>query len=193
MNSLHKQFSLLWRFLGFFQKPFLRALHAVIVVLVFFQLLGGFSVSPLMSSEIFSSELPFWGHILTGLTILLLALTLAAYSLYTKGFRTFFPYMFGDIGQLRTDFAAILRFNLPAPRAGGLASSVQGLGLGALLLTALTGGLWFVLPLGGAAQSCLLQLHSLAALLLALYFAGHGGMGLQHFVAWQCKMRAPKK
>ena len=39
-SALGNQAKLLWQFLGFFQKPYLRFLHAIIAVLVILQILS---------------------------------------------------------------------------------------------------------------------------------------------------------
>lgn len=187
MSTIGTQISLLWRFLGFFQKPLVRILHASIVVLVFMQLLGGQLVSPLMLSAPPVEGFPLYAHMTSGLVILFLACVLVFNSLRNHGLAHFFPYLFGNIKQLKLDLVDTLHLKVVAPRSGGLASSVQGLGLGVLLLTPLAGLFWLSLRLDGLPAWSAADMHSLAAALLAIYFAGHGCMALLHFVMWQRK------
>ena len=51
-SALGNQAKLLWQFLGFFQKPYLRFLHAIIAVLVILQILSSFAMHMLSSGQI---------------------------------------------------------------------------------------------------------------------------------------------
>lgn len=182
--QLPNRVALLWRFLGFFQKPFLRALHATVAVLILFQLFGGLGVSPHVYGLPFGESFVLWGHGLSGLLILTLSIVLVVVCFATNGLFHYFPYAFGDFSQIRRDLADTLHFRLVAPRAAGLANAVQGLGMCALLLTALSGASWLFFRWLGLFEGWLLGVHSFAATLLALYFIGHGGMALLHFRLW---------
>ena len=92
-SALGNQAKLLWQFLGFFQKPYLRFLHAIIAVLVILQILSSFAMHMLSSGQInpaLSSWLASWYHILSGLLVVILSLLLAADSLTKRGFHYFF-------------------------------------------------------------------------------------------------------
>lgn len=172
----------LWRFLRFFQPPFLCGLHALVALLVFAQ----FCTSAFMSIWSDSASWSGWLHMLTGMGLCALGLALACYSLGRHGLRYFFPYLWGDTGQLRKDLSASLHGRLVGPRAKGLAACVQGLGLGALLLTAFSGLAWFWLWRGGSPWAEDMRIsHEWVAALIILYFIGHGGMAMTHFVLWQ--------
>lgn len=91
-SALGNQAKLLWQFLGFFQKPYLRFLHAIIAVLVILQILSSFAMHMLSSGQInpaLSSWLASWYHILSGLLVVILSLLLAADSLTKRGFHYF--------------------------------------------------------------------------------------------------------
>ena len=106
-SALGNQAKLLWQFLGFFQKPYLRFLHAIIAVLVILQILSSFAMHMLSSGQInpaLSSWLASWYHILSGLLVVILSLLLAADSLTKRGFHYFFPYLWGDTEQLKKEF-----------------------------------------------------------------------------------------
>ena len=105
-SALGNQAKLLWQFLGFFQKPYLRFLHAIIAVLVILQILSSFAMHMLSSGQLnpaLSSWLASWYHILSGLLVVILSLLLAADSLTKRGFHYFFPYLWGDTEQLITN------------------------------------------------------------------------------------------
>ena len=188
-SALGNQAKLLWQFLGFFQKPYLRFLHAIIAVLVILQILSSFAMHMLSSGQInpaLSSWLASWYHILSGLLVVILRLLLAADSLTKRGFHYFFPYLWGDTEQLKKDIQASLRFKMVPPRPKGLATAVQGLGLGALLLVVLSGLIWFILWRNGSSFAGLaLETHKNVTLLIELYLIGHGCMALLHFFVWQ--------
>ena len=75
---------------------------------------------------------------------------------------------------------------MPVPRPKGLATAVQGLGLGALLLVVLSGLIWFILWRNGSSFAGLaLETHKNVTLLIELYLIGHGCMALLHFFVWQ--------
>ena len=192
-SALRNQATLLWQFLGFFQKPYLRFLHAAIAVLVILQILSSFAMHMLPSGQInpaLSSWLASWYHILSGLLLAVLSLLLAADSLTQRGFHYFFPYLWGDTEQLKKDILDSLRFKMVTPCPKGLATSVQGLGLGALLLVVLTGLIWFILWRSGSSFAELaLETHKNVTILIELYLIGHGGMALLHFFVWQRKAR----
>lgn len=91
-SALGNQAKLLWQFLGFFQKPYLRFLHAIIAVLVILQILSSFAMHMLSSGQLnpaLSSWLASWYHILSGLLVVILSLLLAADSLTKRGFHYF--------------------------------------------------------------------------------------------------------
>ena len=133
-----------------------------------------------------SSWLASWYHILSGLLVVILSLLLAADSLTKRGFHYFFPYLWGDTEQLKKDIQASLRFKMVPPRPKGLATAVQGLGLGALLLVVLSGLIWFILWRNGSSFAGLaLETHKNVTLLIELYLIGHGCMALLHFFVWQ--------
>ena len=55
--------ALLWRFMGFFQTPFLRALHALVVLFVILQLCS----SALMAVTPDGASVTAWYHLLAGM------------------------------------------------------------------------------------------------------------------------------
>lgn len=183
-SKLVLQFNLLWRFLGFFQAPRIRMLHAVVVLLVCWQLLTGWLMP-------FPDGFLGWSHILGGLACVVFGATLIVTSLRQRGFPYFFPYLWGDIAQLKKDLIASMQFKMIPPRPKGLATVVQGLGMGALGLALLSGLCWFLLRGLGAhgAASVVREIHESVVVLVELYFLGHGSMALLHFVSWQKKTK----
>lgn len=188
-----RQPALLWRFLGFFQTPYVRFLHALVAVLVILQILSSSALHMNAAGHFVPGPVTWLAsryHMAAGLVALLLSLLLAAASLSRHGLRHFFPYLWGDTEQLKKDLLASLRFKMVPPRPRGLAAAVQGLGLGALLLTVFSGLLWFILWRNGSGFADVpLAVHKVIAPLMGVYLIGHGGMALLHFARWQRKAR----
>ena len=170
---LKSQLGLLWRFLGFFQPPLLRVLHAVVVCMVLLQVLTHLLGLGTM-------------HMVFGLALCVLGFGLIACGLGMRGPRHYFPYLWGDMAQLTKDIAAIRSGKLIiAPRPKGLACVVQGLGMGALSMSLLTGLWWFRTWQLGTPSHLAATLHGLFVWLLLAYAVGHGGMAMGHFFFWK--------
>ena len=187
-SVLREQPALLWRFFGIFLKGFLRNAHAGVITLVLWQFLtsSGVSFKP------GSNPLYLWLHVAGGLGTVLLGSIFVAASLKARGLKDFFPYLWGDTSALEADIKKSLKGKLLSPHPMGLASSVQGLGMGALLLVAYSGLTWFGLWLGHASTAHLArEIHKNLTPLIILYFIGHGSMASIHFIWWQRHL--PKK
>lgn len=103
-----------------------------------------------------------------------------------RGFRYFYPYLWGDFKQIKEDINSLLAKKLPDSSPKGLAATVQGLGLGALSIVILSGIAWFILwlqqsPLALEARS----IHKSLTILIEIYIYGHGGLGIIHFIIWK--------
>ena len=173
----------------FFQKPYLRFLHAIIAVLV---ILGNPEQLRHAYAFVRRSIPPSVAGLPRGIiscqacSLLSSACQRRRTSLTKRGFHYFFPYLWGDTEQLKKDIQASLRFKMVPPRPKGLATAVQGLGLGALLLVVLSGLIWFILWRNGSSFAGLaLETHKNVTLLIELYLIGHGCMALLHFFVWQ--------
>lgn len=187
LTSIRTQCSLIWRFLGIFQKGFIRYAHAGIILLVLWQLMTSSGIAlRAQGLEGEAGHFFLWLHIAGGFTTLVLGVMLVAASLTRRGLKSFFPYLWGDVTVLVDDIKKSLSFKLLPPHPKGLASTVQGLGMGALLLVTFSGALWFWLWLNHSAYlRDARDLHDAMAALVTLYLLGHGGMALLHFAAWQ--------
>ena len=179
-QKLTAQARLLWRFLGFFQPPLLRFLHALVIGLVALQVL----------TKLFGLGM---SHVILGLVLCLAGFALVGCSLWKRGLRHYFPYLWGDTEQLAKDVAAIRSGRLIiAPRPKGLATVVQGLGMGALSMALLTGLWWFRSWQMGHISQTAASMHSLFVWLLLAYAVGHGGMAMGHFFFWKKAVGTPK-
>lgn len=128
-----------------------------------------------------------WIHIITGLTLTPIVLLFIIIELKSHGFKYFFPYFYGNYGQIKGDFQSLQRLQLPEPNPYGIATIVQGLGFGALALVVLSGMTWFFSWQSGASWSdAIKEAHELFTGLIVAYVIGHGGMGALHiFLQWK--------
>lgn len=196
-SAVAAQIAALWRFLGFFQAPVLRVMHALVVIMVTLQLCSSLGMPGAPQHGVTVGTVGYLAssyHILGGLFLVVFSCVFTWKSFSLRGLKHFFPYLWGETEQLRKDIVTSMQFKIVAPRPGGLATVVQGLGFGALLLTVFSGFAWFALWRAGAPQAAqALTVHKSVVVLLILYFLGHGGMALLHFTVWQRTMARQKK
>ncbi len=181
---MKRLFKIFWDYLKNHQTPQIRIFHLVVMLLVILQVLNSSLLSFTKNGAISASLIFYlgtWCHILLGLVLIPLAVIFVLLCFREHGFRSFYPYLFGNFTQIKSDLNHLRQFKLPDPEVGGLADSVQGLGLGALLLALFFGGCWYLawsshLPLA----KNLRDLHGLFASLTQIYLFGHGTMALVH-------------
>lgn len=166
------------------QSPTIRVIHVVVLLLVISQIVVSNFMGFSDDGEISRKGIEFYGtwmHIITGLFIIPVALIFIAVELRSHGFGHFFPYLSGDVTQLKADIGQLRQFKLPEPSEKGLAAVVQGLGLGALILVLLSGMSWFIswsyhAPWAESVK----EVHEFLTGLIQAYIIGHGCMGLLH-------------
>ena len=120
-------------------------------------------------------EEPDWvtlAHVVVGFLALPLGIGYAAAVVQGGRWREYFPYLGGDLGAVGRDLAGIFRGRLPTVEGGGLFPMIEGLVLLALLVSALTGAAWFLVP-GTETAVALREAHILAS-------RGFGGLLLLH-------------
>jgi cytochrome b561 len=166
------------------QSPLIMSLHLAILVLVISQIIVSNFMDFTDAGEISDNGVEFYGtwlHIITGLSIIPLALLFLGAVLKQRGFKYYFPYLTGDFSQLKKDINQLMKLQLPEPVACGIAAIVQGLGLGALLLVLFSGLTWFLswrynLPWSDDVK----EIHETLTGFLQAYLIGHGSMGILH-------------
>jgi cytochrome b561 len=162
----------------------IRYLHITIIILVLSQIVVSNFMDFNDAGEISTDGIEFyatWLHIITGLFIIPLGLFLTGAVLIQHGFSNFFPYLGGDLSQVKADIAQLMKRELPEALPNGLAAVVQGLGLAALLLVLSSGLIWFLswnahLPWADAIK----EVHEFSTGFLLAYIVGHGAMGALH-------------
>ena len=166
------------------QTPTIRVIHLLVLLLVISQILVSNFMGFDDNGEISRKGIEYYGtwvHIITGLFIVPIAFVFVIVELRSHGFGYFFPYLSGDMTQLKADIGQLMQFKLPEPEEKGLASVVEGLGLGAMLLVLLTGMGWFIswryhAPWAEGVK----EVHEFLTGLVEAYVIGHGCMGLLH-------------
>jgi cytochrome b561 len=166
------------------QSPRIRYFHIFVLLLVLSQIVVSNFMGFTHGGEVSTNIIRFyatWLHIFTGIILLPIALIFAFLVIKEHGIKYFFPYLFGDFSQLKIDLLKMKNLELPDPEAKGLATIVQGLGLGALFLALFSGLTWFAAwkyhaPWSHGAK----EVHEFLVGLIEAYIVGHGGMGLLH-------------
>ena len=166
------------------QPPAVRYIHFTILCLVLSQIIVSNFMGFTSNNEVSKNIVEFYGtwiHIGTGLCLIPIAFVFIYIELKRHGFKYFFPYIYGDFSQLKKDLQQLIQFGLPEPSAYGIASIVQGLGMGALTLVLLSGLTWFLswvfmVPWSDSIR----EIHKLLTGLIEAYVVGHGGIGLLH-------------
>jgi cytochrome b561 len=180
MNIIH----IIYGYLRERQPRAVRFLHITILCLVLSQIIVSNFMGFTDNGEISKKAVEYYGtwiHIATGLSLLPLTFVFVYIELKRHGIKYFFPYFYGDFSQLKKDIKQLKEFELPEPSAYGIATIVQGLGLGALTLVVLSGFTWFLswIYMAPWADS-IKELHELLTGLIEAYVLGHGGMGMLH-------------
>lgn len=175
-----------WAYLAKTQSKPLRILHLATALFVIIQILDSNKISRSDIVQVYETTISpsfIWMHVIVGIIVFLLSLSLTAYCLLTRGVKYFYPYLWGDFTQVKQDLRQMIGLSLPPASPKGLAACVQGLGLGALLLVALSGLSWFILfRMNVLWAPKMLDWHKNFTTLIVIYVFAHSAMGALHFV-----------
>ncbi len=177
--------------------PLIRNLHYLILFFVLYQILISNFIEVNDDGMIGQNIIEYygtWSHIIIGLFLFVLAITFTIVELSKHGFAYFYPYLSGDISQLKSDINRLKSLEIPELAPKGLAAIIQGLGLGTLLLVVLSGAIWFLFWLNDSSlANDVKEIHELLTGLIEAYVIGHGGMGLLHMFVTYKKQKAASK
>jgi cytochrome b561 len=177
-----------WGYLREHQPLLIRIFHIVILCLVLSQIIVSNIMGFAKTGEVSKNIVIYYGtwiHIITGISLFPVTFLFVFIELKRQGSKYFFPYLYGDFSQLKNDLWSLIRFKLPEPSAYGLATIVQGLGLGALALVVCSGLIWYLTWTYMAPWAhTLKEVHESLTGLIEAYVIGHGGMGLLHIFCW---------
>lgn len=160
-------------------------LHVVVIFWVLWQILLSFGMHVKGNTPFSQITLIDKLHIYGGLGLFILTLVFFLMVLYRRKMADLYPWLKGNWRVLKSDLHTLLSWKLPEPAPGGLAATVEGLGLLALLLAVFTGLLWYIsASLGFMIAADLLALHKTSVGLIELYFYGHASFALLHYFMW---------
>ncbi|WP_455207216.1 cytochrome b/b6 domain-containing protein [Kaarinaea lacus] len=166
------------------QSPTIRLLHITVLSFVLVQIVLSNLMDFTDAGEISNKPVEYfgtWAHILSGIILLPIALSFVVVELKLHGLRYFFPYLWGNVVELKRDIAQLKQLHLPELKPGGIAAIVQGLGMGALCLVLLTGLIWFSSWVYDAKwANTFRELHESLTGVIEFYLVGHGAMGVLH-------------
>lgn len=124
------------------ETPFLRVLHIIVAVLVLAQIINSnYTVSEALSESGFTSIVT-WIHVISGFGLIFCGIAMMAWMLTQRGFKYYYAWMTLDFRGIVDDIRTLTQRQLPDAHAGGMAATVQGLGVLALLGVAVCGAAW---------------------------------------------------
>ncbi|MEH3774308.1 cytochrome b/b6 domain-containing protein [Enterobacter asburiae] len=166
------------------ETPFFRVLHILVAVLVLVQIINSNFTESEALHESGLNGIVTWMHIISGSGLIFCGIAMMAWMLTQRGCKYYFAWLALDFRGIVDDIRTLSLRQLPDAHAGGMAATVQGLGVLALLGGALCGAAWFVLnatlgPVSSVTESAL-HLHKFLTVFIETYFWAHGFMGLVH-------------
>lgn len=166
------------------ETPFFRVLHILVAVLVLVQIINSNFTESEALHESGLNGIVTWMHIISGSGLIFCGIAMMAWMLTQRGCKYYFAWLALDFRGIVDDIRTLSLRQLPDAHAGGMAATVQGLGVLALLGVALCGASWFVLnatlgPVSSVTESAL-HLHKFLTVFIETYFWAHGFMGLVH-------------
>lgn len=174
----------IWLLLPHREFPGFRVLHFAIAILILSQIINSNLVSTDALDETGTDNIVTWFHILSGAGLIVLGILLMLWMLHKRGVRYYYSWLFLDFSGIKYDINTLKRFSLPDAHHGGIASTIQGLGVLALLAVSLSGALWFVCDyfsiLTVANTDLIITLHRFLTSFIEVYFFAHGAMGILH-------------
>ena len=163
---------------------FFRYLHMLIAFLILAQIINSNLTHRKALGQFSLAGIVTWLHIISGFATLMLGIIMLCWMLSQRGFRYYFSWLCLDFRGIRQDLRTLFSLRLPDAHPGGIAASVQGLGVVSLHAVAVCGGLWFVLITFDGANASLahqvLHLHKSLTLYIETYFWAHAAMGILH-------------
>ena len=160
-------------------------LHAIVMSVVLLQIFSSFFMHVHGDTGLAALTAVDWYHITAGLGLVLLTPVFMALLLKRRHWQDLYPWMRGDFTQIKMDISTLVSKHLPDAKPAGLAATVEGLGLLALLLALISGASWLAgLYSGWSFTPALLELHKTLVGLIEAYVYGHGGFALLHLVVW---------
>ncbi|MEJ2602159.1 MAG: cytochrome b/b6 domain-containing protein [Gammaproteobacteria bacterium] len=122
-----------------------------------------------------------YAHIALGLAMVPLALAYALTNTLGGRWRDYFPWLAGNLAEVKRDLTGLLKARLPQPGGAGLFSLIEGIVLILLLATAVSGLGWFLLE-GSRPAMVWREWHIVAADALVVALIVHAIAASLHLV-----------
>lgn len=161
-----------------------KVLHALILIWVLAQIISSNFMHVHADTLWGSINLTAKFHAYGGLCLLPITLVFVYRVIKRRTIADMYPWLSGNVDQIKQDIKVIRSFRLPASQPAGLAATVEGLGLLALLFALVTGAMWYLVASNSGTAPQLLEIHKTAVGLIEAYFYAHGAMGMLHFIQW---------
>lgn len=181
LQKAYKGISFLFHHLPRSEKWF----HALVMLWVIWQLLTSLGMHIHDNTPFNAFTLIDKLHIYGGVCLFLPAVLFFALVLYRRKVADLYPWLKGNWSKLKDDLHSLVLLRLPEASPGGLAATVEGLGLLALLLAVTTGLLWYIAATQVSSTApLLLEIHKTSVGAIECYFYGHSAFALLHLLGW---------
>ncbi|GAB4221889.1 MAG: cytochrome b/b6 domain-containing protein [Francisella sp.] len=178
LKKIYRFFSSFWQYLGKVQGKSFRLIHISVALLVIIQILDSDYVHTRYGLN-FGAYL----HICGGMLIAVLSILLIFSALEKRGLRYYYPYLFNDYSNLKSDLLELVNLKLPNPKSGSIAAIVQGFGLVVICIAWISGSIWFIAwNFQFDFAHSLKELHKSLVGLIEFYLYVHGFMGIVHYI-----------
>ncbi|MCR9001278.1 cytochrome b/b6 domain-containing protein [Rahnella perminowiae] len=184
--------SRIWNRLPHEYAPFFRALHIVVALLIFSQIINSNFTETEALTEHGLDAVITWVHVISGFGLIICGFMLLGWMMTRRGFTYYFAWAKLDFSGIKQDINTLMKYRLPESHSGGIASTVQGLGVLALLCVAMSGGLWFLLnAVKSDLADTIIGWHKFLTTFIEVYFYAHGAMGVLHLLIERYKNHSP--
>ena len=161
-----------------------KVLHALILIWVLVQIITSNFMHVHTTTQWDTINLVAKYHVYAGLLLVPIALVFFYKILMRRKIADMYPWLCGNFTQIKKDIKTLCSFKLLEPHPSGVAATVEGLGLLALLLALVTGAAWYIGASTSGTSPDLLEIHKTSVGLIETYFYAHGGMALLHYIHW---------
>ncbi len=168
-----------------------KALHGLVIIWVAVQIISSSFMHIRHSQDWTQANWLSQVHAYGGMLLGIISILFIVKVLSRRGFADLYPWLFRDISVIKADLQSLLKFTLPEAQPRGLAATIEGLGLLALLIALITGSAWFISVQSGADFPALLGLHKSSVGLIETYFYGHGLFGILHLIQIVYRAKTP--
>ncbi|MGR5235654.1 cytochrome b/b6 domain-containing protein [Vibrio alfacsensis] len=167
-----------------------RYLHFAVLFWVLLQLLSSSLMHVHGDTELNQiSDLAFI-HIYSGLVLLPVSLIFATKVIMRRKIQDLYPWLSGHYQVIKEDAESLLKLDLPEAKPSGLAATIEGLGILALILAVVTGSVWYLTVFTSGPSEWLLSIHKLSVTFIQIYFFGHALFAMLHLAQWWRKSSA---